>query len=254
MPGMPDRPDRPQHALEKFKEILAAEEQPLVVGGQAVNLWAELYVAALPELETYAPFTSKDADIYGNRALAETLAKRMGWQFKPVSERDSMVVGFLTKHGLGSTPTLTIDVLAEVNGLNEADLSHNTVIEFQAGQRYRVPTPLVLLKAKLYNLISLTFQDRPQDLKQAKMLMHIVPQYLNELAVEQRRGNLPIADLLGAIDYARQIVHSGASYNAAQLFGFDYRQLIPASLDFGPPEVKAGVRALLEGLPQREER
>jgi hypothetical protein len=50
-----------------------------------------------PELNSFAPFTSGDADIYGSRALAEALALRTGWEFKPVNERASGVVAILTK-------------------------------------------------------------------------------------------------------------------------------------------------------------
>lgn len=45
-----------------FAEILAGEEPPLLVGGQAVNLWAEIYANQAPGLESFAPFTSADAD------------------------------------------------------------------------------------------------------------------------------------------------------------------------------------------------
>lgn len=73
-------PASPEHEPSAFAEILGAPELPLIVGGQAVNTWAYFYVTAVPGLKEYAPFVSKDADIYGTRALACDLAHRAGWR------------------------------------------------------------------------------------------------------------------------------------------------------------------------------
>jgi hypothetical protein len=39
----------------------------VLIGGQAVNYWAECYLAKEPELRKHAPFTSGDIDFRGNR-------------------------------------------------------------------------------------------------------------------------------------------------------------------------------------------
>ena len=66
---MPERRHREQRSPGDFAPILSGEDLPLIVGGQAVNIWAELYARKLPALEAFAPFTSADADIFGSRAL-----------------------------------------------------------------------------------------------------------------------------------------------------------------------------------------
>ena len=48
-----------QHSPAAFAAVLTDPSHPLIVGGQAVNLWAEIYVSAEPELHTFEPFTSK---------------------------------------------------------------------------------------------------------------------------------------------------------------------------------------------------
>jgi hypothetical protein len=60
---MSERRSDEQRSPDEFAPILASAEQPLVVGGQAVNIWAELYSPAVSALTELAPFTSKDADI-----------------------------------------------------------------------------------------------------------------------------------------------------------------------------------------------
>jgi len=54
-------------------------EQPVVVGGQAVNIWALFYLPRIEtELRPHAPFVSKDLDLYGSRQVIEGLAKGRG--------------------------------------------------------------------------------------------------------------------------------------------------------------------------------
>lgn len=236
-----------QRSPDEFAPILASAEQPLVVGGQAVNIWAELYAPAVPALTALAPFTSKDADIYGTRALAETLARRAGWEFKSIIERDSIAVAILTKKTEGRD-ALVIEVLGEVNGLTADDLNKDESVTLAPGRTYRIPAPAVLLKAKLYNLASLVGLDRPQDLRQARMLMLIVPQYFEELYAEQRAGKVALENVVGAIRYCHEVVHSSVAGNVSRAHRLDFRQLLPRSLGFAAAEIQAAARQFLEGL------
>ncbi len=246
--NMSERRSDEQRSPDEFAPVLASAEQPLVVGGQAVNIWAELYAPAVPALTELAPFTSKDADIYGTRALAETLAHRAGWEVKTVTERNSVAVAILTKK-IDGRDTLVVEVLSEINGLTADDLTKDEIVTLAAGRTYRIPAPPVLLKAKLYNLASLVGLDRPQDLRQTRMLMLIVPQYFNELHAEQREGKITVENLIGAVRYCRAVVHSGVAGNVSRAHRLDFRQLLPQSLRFASVEIQAAVREFLEGLP-----
>lgn len=220
-----------------YAEILGGEELPLIVGGQAVNLWAELYTNQSSTLAELAPFTSADADIYGSRMLAETLARRNGWECRFPNEANSIVAALLIKPGTAEGETaLTIEVLNEVNGLSEADLNLNSVVELADGARYRIPSPLVLLKAKLYNLVSLANLDRPQDLRHARMLFQIVPLYLNELHSEFRAGRLDEATLLGAARYAGSVITAPFAGNAGRSHSLDLGAIFPMSLRTQAPD------------------
>jgi hypothetical protein len=107
----------PERHPADFADILCGAESPLMVGGQAVNLWAEVYGEALPTLESFEPFVSKDADIYGTRSLAEQLARRAGWELHFDPRRDSVVAAILRKQQAPDEPPLTVEVLSQVNGL-----------------------------------------------------------------------------------------------------------------------------------------
>ena len=48
----------------------------VIVGGQAVNFWADRYAADKSELLAYRPFTSRDLDLLGSMANAYRLASK----------------------------------------------------------------------------------------------------------------------------------------------------------------------------------
>jgi hypothetical protein len=127
-------------------------------------------------------------------------------------------------------------------------LSINTVVESAAKYSFRIPAPPVLLKAKLYNLTSLVFTERPQDLKHARMLCEIVPHYLNELLVECRNDRLPETIFIGAVNYTSEVVTSGYAGNAARPRGLDLSRVIPPSIWLTGP---ASLQPILERLRSR---
>ena len=68
MPPLPsDAEPRPP---EDFAPLLATKEPVLLVGGQAVNLWAMYYETRTAAL---APFVSRDVDVLGDRETLEAL-------------------------------------------------------------------------------------------------------------------------------------------------------------------------------------
>jgi hypothetical protein len=106
-----------------------------------------------------------------------------------------------------------------------------------------------LLKAKLYNLACLVGLDQPQDLRQTRMLMLIVPQYFNELYADFRAGKITLENLIGAIRYCGGVVHTGLAGNVSRAHRLDFRQLLPHSFGFASAEIQAAAREFSEGLP-----
>jgi hypothetical protein len=222
-----------QHRPAAFATVLADPTQPLIVGGQAVNLWAEIYVAAELELHAFEPFTSKDADIHGNRELASILQRRSGWTCRFFDEPRQTAVAILTKPVEGAASTLTVEVIRSVFGLNTEDLNRNLVRELRPGENYRLPDPFVMLKAKLANVAHLSVEKRPQDLKHARMLLPICRAYFLELHAAIGRPGLGsgggadgdeigggadeelIAEFLVVADF---IVHFGEAGEVARFF------------------------------------
>src|SRR5580693_967589 len=110
-----------QHGPAEFGEILNSPEHPLIVGGQAVNVWAEYFAPRNAQLAAQHPFVSKDADIFGDRALAQKLAAFSGWEIKFFHEPRTIAVAVLVKRR-GQKGALTVEVLREVRGLSRKEL------------------------------------------------------------------------------------------------------------------------------------
>jgi hypothetical protein len=84
-----------------FAPILATKDPVLLVGGQAVNLWALYYQDRTADLP---PFVSRDADVLGDRETLSSLGKLVGArpQFFPQRPPSNEVGVVITKDANGS--------------------------------------------------------------------------------------------------------------------------------------------------------
>jgi len=48
---------------DDFDELFSFERKPVLVGGQAVNVYAEMYSDISEDISRLSPFVSKDADV-----------------------------------------------------------------------------------------------------------------------------------------------------------------------------------------------
>ncbi|MFZ1055162.1 MAG: hypothetical protein WAN79_05770, partial [Opitutaceae bacterium] len=196
--NMPD-----QHEISAFSEVLNSTEKPILVGGQAVNLWAEHYGSTIPSLDPLRPFMSKDADIFGDRAMAERLAKATQWRLTCYDEPRTIAVALLTKEVPGREPLL-IEVINSVNGLTPRDLADPDLLELRPGQVYRVPSPIILLKAKLANVAHLD-QTRRQDVRHVQMLLPCVCEYVREAHSRAIAGEITERELVNLLESVRYL-------------------------------------------------
>ncbi len=225
-----------QHRPADFAAVLTDPAHPLIVGGQAVNLWAEIYFVAEPDLHQFEPFTSKDADIHGDRALAEILHRRSGWICQFFDDPRQPAVAILQKTATATTPPLRVEVIRSVYGLGRDDLSRNLIRERQTNEFYRLPDPFVRLKAKLANLAHLSIEKRPQDLKHARMLIPICRAYFLEMHAAIGRPDMTERNFLGAVAYATEVITSTEAHTVIKRHGLDLVSLFPPSLAESPHE------------------
>jgi len=211
-----------------FAEILTLPESPLLVGGQAVNVWAEHFASRDSRLEAYRPFISKDADVFGDQALAERIAAASGWKLRYYGEPRTIAVGVLTKEIPGKEPLL-VEIIRSVNGLTSRDLADSDLVELRPGQVYRIPSPIVLLKAKLANVAEID-QAKRQDIRHVQMLIPCVREYLCEAIEEARANRMTEREIIDLLEAARELCTAPRNLGLIREHGFELREVFPLHL------------------------
>lgn len=166
--------------------MLATSEPVLLVGGQAVNLWALYYEERTVHL---APFVSRDVDVLGDRSTLEALGKAAGAkpQFFPVKPPTNEVGVVVAKDSNGLP--LLIEVLRYVHGVSNEEL-RDPVYTVAVGEiQVRLPSPIALLQAKIANVADIAQAGR-QDARHVLILAQLMPAYLHDLQQATVEGRM----------------------------------------------------------------
>ncbi len=216
----------------------------LLVGGQAVNLWAMYYG---PRTAAMAPFVSRDVEVLGDRETLKALAKLAGTkpQFFPVKPPTNEI-GVVIAKDHNSLPLL-IEVLRSVRGVSNAEL-REPVYTLAIGEIHvQVPSPIALLQAKIANVAEIPQTGR-QDARHVAILALVLPAYLEDLhqaVLDQRtdeRKLIEILERLLAVVMTKKarMVFKGLQLEARALFtglGFEKLPKLRAFLEKRLPRV-----------------
>ena len=198
--------DSPSQSPEEVASFLRSADPLMVVGGQAVNLWALHYQERVADL---APFVSRDVDILGDRTTLEAIARnvREKPQYFPIKP-PSNAVGMVLARGTGGQPLL-IEVLRYVHGASNEELRGSEYV-FEIGPAaipVRAPGPVALLKAKVANAADFCQKGR-QDERHVRILIRVLPAYWRDLIGAVESGEIAERNLIGQIEAAFRIVQS----------------------------------------------
>jgi hypothetical protein len=234
MPRPADAVSRPP---DDFAQALAAPEPLLLVGGQAVNLWALHYSEQTRDL---APFVSRDVDVLGNRETLDLLGKLAGakpqfFSLKPPSNE----IGVVIVKDAGGSPLL-IEVLRYVKGASNEELQEPSY-EFAIGEnqvRVRAPGPIALWQAKVANLAEIDQAGR-EDARHIVVLTRVLPAYLADLRASAAAGRMTERMLLELLERLLAVVTSNDGRRACAELGIDPRTFFRALDPTGLPKLKA---------------
>lgn len=195
MPHLSDSSPRPPG---DFADALATPEPVLLVGGQAINLWALYYEKRTKNL---APFVSRDVDVLGDRQTLTELAKVVGAkpQFFPLKPPTNEI-GVVIAHDSTGQPLL-VEVLRTVHGVTNEEL-HASAFTMAIGAnqvRVQVPEPIALLKAKIANVSDIA-QNGRQDGRHVVILVQLIPAFLTDLIRAATQGRITERDLVDRLE------------------------------------------------------
>jgi hypothetical protein len=218
MPPLPsDAEPRPP---EDFAPLLATKEPVLLVGGQAVNLWAMYYETRTAAL---APFVSRDVDVLGDRETLEALGKLAGAkpQFFPVKPPTNEIGVVIAKDHNGLP--LLIEVFRYVHGVSNTEL-REPVYTFAVGETHvQVPSPIALLQAKIANVADIAQTGR-QDARHVAILAQVLPAYLEDLQKAVIEKRMEERKLIEFLERLLAVVTAGKARKALKELKLDARQ------------------------------
>lgn len=181
------------------------EDGAFVIGGQALNLWAEYYSAA-DELALYRPYTSKDIDYFGGRAAAEKLAASLGGKvLYPDLDNHTPQTAIVQARVDGQD--IEIDFLGHVLGVRPKALQDGVaeiVIPYRfanGGGEVAIPImhPLHCLQSRIANIIVLHRRDDTAR-RQAEAAPVVLREYIAQ-ALDQGEHREATRTLQGLFDF-----------------------------------------------------
>ncbi len=204
--------------------IQLCEVDLIVVGGQAINLWALQYYQPTLEWQSLQPYSSEDLDFYGGRLeavqCAEVLQGRLtlAKDFDPTPNMGLILLDWQESR-------LRIDILASVYGLADAEIK-NTALTFTGteslqGVVLQVLHPMLCLETKLKCLRSLDQTNR-QDEKHLRLAILILRSFFTSQLLTQ-----PPRSLLNFIERVFDNVLTDAGLNAWYRYGIAIEAAIP---------------------------
>jgi hypothetical protein len=190
----------------KFFSLRNQNGEPyLLIGGQAVNYWAERYRTVESDLERLLPFVSVDIDFKGTRDDVTNIAKIIGRKaIYPLPIEMTALAGAIPIKVAGGLDSV-IEVVRMIPGVSESELAP---VEVEiSGERIRVIDPFSLCASKL-ELAYLTSQEQRQDVRHLKIALLAARAFLREILALIECGEVKPDGWLGAVNRMRKLALS----------------------------------------------
>lgn len=204
---------------EDFLQILIAAEtiDGVVVGGQALNLWAQALLGPT-EFDVMGPFTSKDIDFWGCREAARILAEMLSGRLLIPNDIFDSTPSSAAVEVVFNGETHHIDFLRVVCGLNTSGFLARAQELDVDGVRVALLHPLDVLKSRIAGMTVLRRSD-VGAIRQLRASPVIVARY-----IEQK---LEAGDIKEAQDLIRELLYEGTKRECDSLYHDHSFDVIP---------------------------
>jgi len=199
----------------------------VLIGGQAVNYWAELSLPREPELGEFRPFTSEDIDFKGDREDVERIAGQLGLQ--PVYPRpiEMTALAGVVPFKIGTIES-NIEVVLVVPGIPEKLIEGFAIEAEWAGKKIRVLDPISLLYCKVELALRISQENR-RDVEHVEILVYCVRAFLRELLGGIESGRFPAKGWFGATKRIMKLAQSAKGRKAAERLGVVWQRVLPVA-------------------------
>lgn len=224
--------------LEDIAEILDTLPEnhgTILIGGQALNIWAEYYAIKDPEIKALEPFFSGDIDFIGTREDAEHMNRALGGTVRiPDMDTHTTMTAKINKKTKDGE-NLQIDFLQIMIGVESHDLKRDAVsVKEPNGKRnIKVLHPGHCLSSRVHNTYGILERrrrkDGPHHVERTMLALKIMKRYLQD----QFKTTIKEKHRLGYkwIEHVTDLATSTAGMKAWELDNIDLIECIPIAAD-----------------------
>jgi hypothetical protein len=211
-------------ALDQFVEIFDLRDSTgnpyLLIGGQAVNFWAERYSSIETDLTAHRPFRSRDIDFKGNRSDVIRIAQDLKRPAKfPDKVAMTALAGAVTIEVCGHITN--IEIVRIVPGVTDSQADATAVIADLQGKQLRVLNPVLLTACKLELAFTISQEER-QDLTHLRIMIPCVRGFMRELLADVESGAQSANNFSGAANAMWKLATSARGKRATRKFGIQW--------------------------------
>ena len=222
-------------------------DDSLVVGGQAIQFWADYFGIAV----RMASIT-RDLDLFGTRAQAQRAAAQLSFPhtlYVADLERATPNSAQLEVHLPGQVKPVVVAFLMSVAGLRNAGIRQRAATVAIGGTQVRMLHPLDCLASKMFNLKHFPEKRTPEGVEQGRLAIEIAQAFVGQCrylpldaqstqtsgkgkrAPNQKPGLRESArkTLLKAVEMIHRIATTPGALFAYQEFGLDCMHAISRS-------------------------
>jgi hypothetical protein len=210
--------------------VSAGGTEAILIGGQAIGIWADLLLDPHLIDELGGPITSKDVDFFGTESLARELAARLGGRIRvpdpdDVATPEAAIILFER-----NAKTIQVDILGRLSGLSNREVENGWVgLPYGTGEDeliIRVMSPMGVLRSRISNIVTLKRSD-PNALRQLLAAPYVVEAYIRQrldgILSPMNTENTDIQGGLraGAQDTIKELIRHGRSHELDRIY-LDY--------------------------------
>jgi hypothetical protein len=231
-----------QFSIGQFREIFQVKNSKglpfILIGGQAVNYWAENFLDEEPDLSKWKPFTSEDIDFNGNREDVRTMAAQLGLKPTYPHPVEMTALAGLIPFKIGDLKS-NIEVVRSVPGVKAEVLERVALDADWRNYKIRVIDPISLLVCKTCLCLKISQKDR-RDVDHLKIMLLCVRAYLRQALRKLESGELPVRGWLAAVERILKLVESKSGAQVSRKHGVNWFEALPL------PEIEKSKAAELE--------
>ncbi len=221
-------------SLQQFSDVLRIRDATgtpyILIGGQAVNYWAERYLPTEAELQPLRPFTSEDIDFKGGIEDVRRIAQQLDLVpvFPPKVAMTALAGAIPFQIG---TLKSNIEIVRRIPGV-KGSIDDTAVSAESNGQSIRVMDPISLLACKM-ELAATVAQEKRQDIAHLKILVPCVRAFLNEFLQLVELGTIPAKDWLGAVNRVLKLTQGRRAQKLAEQHRIHWQDILPLPAIYG---------------------